>query len=62
MGDTIVSGRNPRHGNKDQSGHAAHLLSATQSEERVLSTGAYATGGQSGVRRVKMRQVPGGLG
>lgn len=43
IGETIGSGRNPRNGAKD--GQTAHLLSATQSEERVLATGAYATPG-----------------
>ena len=56
IGETIGSGRNTRNfgGSK---GHEAHLLSNTQSEEKVLATnvGAYANTGQGGVRRVKMR-------
>ena len=43
IGETIGSGRNPRNGTRD--GQTAHLLSATQSEERVLAPGAYTTAG-----------------
>ena len=60
IGETIGSGRNTRNFGASK-GHEAHLLSNTQSEEKVLATNvAYANNGQGGVRRVKMRQVPTG--
>ena len=45
-GDAINSGRNPRTmvknaANDSNNGHVAHLLSNTQSEERVLNEGVY---------------------
>ena len=61
IGETIGSGRNTRNFGGPK-GHEAHLLSNTQSEEKVLANnvGSYANTGQGGVRRVKMRQVPTG--
>lgn len=61
IGETIGSGRNNRNFGAAK-GHDAHLLSNTQSEEKVLATNvvSYANNAQGGVRRVKMRQVPAG--
>lgn len=66
VGDTIGSGRNQAGARMQnftggQNAPNMHLLSNTQSEERVLATHGYATNvGQTNgsVRRVKMRQMP----